>query len=420
MKKPFTTTILLANRGISMQRPYKLICASQFKSLLSTLLLLPLLVVSHLTHAQNTGKPPILIVSAVTPQTPEDQSEDLDELERSLYFGLGVGRSSLDPYTDEIPGVDVSEGKQTGAQLTLGLDVNRWFSLELHGADLGRAELSDNTSIGYREYGLSALVYLGDDRDRFNRRGWTVFGRTGAGHLSNTASEGVRFKQNEGLHWILGAGAEFSTRSGFALRAEGIAFDTDVSYLQLGLIYRIRRSTGWLSSLPGFTPSGPALKEKQELMAGVVSRMPTPDDDDGDSILRRDDKCPDTPQGVAVGDNGCAVFNGVIDGLTFRSGSAELTESGLVVLESVASSLLQIPEARARVSAHTDSSGDADANMQLSRQRALAVARYLVQRGISKDRLEARAFGELRPIDTNTTAAGRRYNRRVEIDLIAE
>lgn len=383
-------------------------------------LLLPLLVVPFAALAQQSDDALLMLDSAQSSSAYEAHGENVDELNRTLYLGLGVGRSYLEPYTDAIPGLNVEQGEQTGVQLTVGMDVNRWFSLEVHGADLGRAELSNNTSIGYREYGLSALVYLGSNRERFNRRGWTVFGRTGAGHLSNSASGDVQFKQNEGLHWILGAGAEFSTRSGFALRAEGIAFDADVSYVQLGLVYRIGRSSKWLSSSPGAGLSGSALQERRDAMSGDVGRIPTADDSDGDGIRGADDKCPDTPQNVAVGNNGCALLDGVIDGLTFVSGSAELTESGLVVLDSVAASLLQIPEARARVTAHTDSSGDADANMELSRQRAFEVARYLIQKGIAKDRLEARAFGELRPIDTNTTPMGRGFNRRVEIDLIAE
>jgi len=347
--------------------------------------------------------------------TQEQESAASDKLQRTMYFGLGGGVSNLDPDTDKVPGVEVSDGEQAAAQLTLGMDVNKWLSVEFHGTELGEVELSDDTSIAYSEYGFSGLVYLGGARDRKNRHGWTVFGRAGVGHLSNDSNDAV-YKQNEEIHMVLGAGTEFSTRSGLALRAEALAFDTDASYLQLGLIYRIGRSTNWFS-----TPlTAEALKDRMSRMSGKGNREPTPDDHDGDGVLKRDDKCPDTPGTVAVGKNGCALFNGVVDGLTFLSGSAELTDSAREVLDSVAASLRQIPGARARVSAHTDNYGDSDVNMKLSQDRAFSVARYLVGQGITKDRLEARAFGETRPIDTNSTVAGRRYNRRVEIDLIAE
>ncbi len=341
-------------------------------------------------------------------------------LKRAPYVGIGAGRSTLTPDTDNAIGIDITDDTQTGIQLTLGLDVNNRWSVELHGADLGSVELSDNSSISYRELGLSALFYGGGARERFNRQGWTVFGRTGVGSLFNSASGQVRYEKNEGLHWILGAGVERSTRSGLALRAEGIAFDRDVTYMQLGLLYRFDSAKVWLPTLPGLGSRRAAIAHKRELMSGKVDRIPTEQDADGDGVLRLDDKCPDTPSGIAVGENGCAVFNGVIDGLTFVSGSAELTVEAQRVLDSVANSLQQIPEARARVTAHTDSLGEADANMRLSQQRALSVARYLVNKGIRKARLEARAFGEIRPIDTNATVQGRRNNRRVEIDLIAE
>lgn len=381
-------------------------------------LILFLPTVSHIVHAQQSDIAAEPVESVSTQRVFSVSEQATDELVRTLYLGLGVGRSSLKPDTEALLGVGVSKGKQTGFQVTLGMDLSKWFSVELHGTDLGRAELSNNTTIGYREYGLSALFYLGGDRNRSNRRGWTVFGRTGFGHLSNQASNGVQIDNNKRQHWILGAGTEFSTRSGFALRAESIAFDTDASYLQLGLIYRLGGSQGWLSKLPGSGIGSRGLASKPGRLSG--GRVPTRGDEDGDGVLQRDDKCPDTPLHVAVGENGCAVFNGLIDGLTFHSGSALLTDDALVVLGGVAASLKQIPEARARVSAHTDSQGSAEVNMSLSRQRALAVARYLIQQGIPKARLEARAFGELRPIDTNTTPAGRRFNRRVEIDLIAE
>jgi len=340
-------------------------------------------------------------------------------LQRTVYLGLGVGRSRLEPDREEISGLDITDGVERGVQATLGLDLNKWLSVEMHAADLGRARLSEGLSIAFRGYGLSALVYVGDDRDRLNRRGWTVFGRTGISYLSTRASDGLPLRYDEWPRWILGAGTEFSLRSGLAFRAEGIAFDTDVSYLQLALVYRIDGSYNGLSRVPGvaWLMSGRHGGRPQQ---GLIDPLLPADDRDADGIEQDADRCPDTPRGIAVGRDGCALFNGVVEGLTFHIGSASLTNEAVVVLENVAVSLLQIPESKARIAAHTDSLGDAEANRMLSRQRALSVARYLVQRGVPIARLEARAFGESRPVDTNTTADGRRNNRRVEIDLIAE
>ena len=354
----------------------------------------------------------------------ESTSESSGSRERAPYVGLGVGLSNLDPDTSEADDIRVLDDDQTGYQLTLGVDLSDWFSVELHGADLGEAEFSGGGTIRYREYGLSGLAYLGGARSRFNCHGWTVFGRTGIGYLSASAGGDLDFRQDNEVSLILGLGAEFSTLSGFGLRAEGIAFDGDVSYLQLGLIYRLGRAPAWMGGKHDVVSKGQQpdriTQERIERMSGQNLRTPSVADKDGDGIDEKSDMCPDTPSRISVGDNGCAVFNGVIDGLTFQSGSAVLTPDARVVLDSIAASLRQQPDARARVSAYTDSQGNADNNLQLSKLRAFEVAKYLVLSGVAKARLEARAFGELRPIDTNTTEQGRSNNRRVEIVLIDE
>jgi len=56
--------------------------------------------------------------------------------------------------------------------------------------------------------------------------------------------------------------------------------------------------------------------------------------------------------------------------------------------------------------------------MALSRNRALAVVRYLIAQGVPIERMEARAFGETAPIADNNTRAGRLLNRRVEFRVV--
>jgi outer membrane protein OmpA-like peptidoglycan-associated protein len=200
---------------------------------------------------------------------------------------------------------------------------------------------------------------------------------------------------------LLGAGAEFALRNGLGLRAEAIAFDEDASLVQIGVIYRL----------------GKTIELSRD--SGQSSDDPQSDSDE-DGVVFADDNCPDTPSNIAVDENGCAVFNGVVDGVEFLPASAKLTPGARTVLDTVADSLIELADARALIAAHTDSAGDAGVNMQLSQWRAFEVARYLVNRGVDAARLEARAFGETRPIDVNSTSQGRRNNRRVEITLIAE
>jgi len=81
----------------------------------------------------------------------------------------------------------------------------------------------------------------------------------------------------------------------------------------------------------------------------------------------------------------------------------------------VADRLAECPTTPVTISAHTDNVGDDNYNQNLSKGRAKSVLRFLFDRGIDINRMQARAFGETRPIDTNDTAEGRTRNRRVEL-----
>lgn len=67
---------------------------------------------------------------------------------------------------------------------------------------------------------------------------------------------------------------------------------------------------------------------------------------------------------------------------------------------------------------HTDSTGDADYNQQLSMMRTNSVAAYLVSSNLYQARLQTIAFGETQPVASNDTEDGRHQNRRVELPII--
>jgi outer membrane protein OmpA-like peptidoglycan-associated protein len=70
-----------------------------------------------------------------------------------------------------------------------------------------------------------------------------------------------------------------------------------------------------------------------------------------------------------------------------------------------------------RIEVHTDFVGPAEDNMRLSGERALAIKQWLVDHGIAASRLLAVAFGESRPITSNSTVEGMYANRRVEFHI---
>jgi OOP family OmpA-OmpF porin len=77
--------------------------------------------------------------------------------------------------------------------------------------------------------------------------------------------------------------------------------------------------------------------------------------------------------------------------------------------------LKENPERTVTIEGYTDSTGSEEYNLDLSQRRAQSVQDFLLQNGISTDRITARGYGEASPVATNSTEAGRLQNRRVEI-----
>lgn len=105
------------------------------------------------------------------------------------------------------------------------------------------------------------------------------------------------------------------------------------------------------------------------------------------------------------------------DRVLFDLGSADISDEFAALLDRVATTAELAPDATIRVSGHTDISGNDQINDVLSQARADAVADYLIASGVAEDRLEAIGYGSKRPIADNSTAEGRRANRRIDIEF---
>ncbi len=112
-------------------------------------------------------------------------------------------------------------------------------------------------------------------------------------------------------------------------------------------------------------------------------------------------------QGVAV----------LLPEVFFKFDSAELSRRASLKLVDVADVLndRRASMRHVHVEGHTDAVGDAQYNQQLSENRAITVADYLVDQGLERSRVDARGFGERYPIADNESRKGRALNRRVEI-----
>lgn len=106
------------------------------------------------------------------------------------------------------------------------------------------------------------------------------------------------------------------------------------------------------------------------------------------------------------------------NGIGFDTNSYQLSSSINNTLQGVAKILVEYPNTSLVVEGHTDSTGSDLTNQILSEKRAEAVRSYLVSQGVAPGRAIARGMGERLPICSNTTAAGRTCNRRVEIQIL--
>lgn len=123
-----------------------------------------------------------------------------------------------------------------------------------------------------------------------------------------------------------------------------------------------------------------------------------------------------------IGDSGARIINTgsqlivrLPEAITFPVDSAQVKGSLVDDLYAIAGNLQDYPNTTVRVIGHTDNTGTAAYNQDLSIRRANAVRSILLQGGVSSSRIRAIGMGEEQPIATNATPEGRQANRRVEI-----
>ena len=193
---------------------------------------------------------------------------------------------------------------------------------------------------------------------------------------------------------------------------------------------------------------------------------PVTSDRDGDGIVDLQDKCPDDPEdmdriqdtdgcpekdadsdGVPDVRDACPLVPGMEQGdpkrdgcsakapqklvveadkgelrllepVQFETATADIKAVSFPLLDEVVGVMNDAPDIRIAVHGHTDSRGSAAYNRELSRRRANAVVKYLIDKGISASRLEAQGFGAEKPIASNDTDQGRATNRRVEFKIL--
>jgi outer membrane protein OmpA-like peptidoglycan-associated protein len=110
----------------------------------------------------------------------------------------------------------------------------------------------------------------------------------------------------------------------------------------------------------------------------------------------------------------------ILPEVTFDANQAKILSSSRAILKELKEQLDKYPKIRIDILGHTGNLGNDQFNLTLSLQRAKKVKDYLAKMGVSESRLNYHGFGESRPVADNGTEEGRRKNRRIEFEVVAE
>lgn len=103
--------------------------------------------------------------------------------------------------------------------------------------------------------------------------------------------------------------------------------------------------------------------------------------------------------------------------INFGSGNAVITEFSKPTVDAVAAAVKDCAGTQMEVGGHTDQMGDDASNQKLSENRANAVVAALVERGVPKERMTAKGYGETKLLDTATSRDALAKNRRIEFSV---
>ncbi len=173
---------------------------------------------------------------------------------------------------------------------------------------------------------------------------------------------------------------------------------------------------GSLNQHPAASPA----PEPTPAPAAPVAQAPM--DSDRDGVVDSMDACPNTSRNLAVDSRGCVILDASQREQTlavhFDTNQSVVKDEYQIEIEEFADFLREYNNTTVVIEGHTDSDGAEDYNQALSERRANAVMNVLINRyRIAASRLSAVGYGESRPVATNSTAAGKAQNRRIDASV---
>jgi len=319
------------------------------------------------------------------------------------YIGnITIGGAAY--FADSDRGIDDDIGFFFGGEMPL---ANRW-SLDGNAyiIDSDVKFVSGDANVNFYRLGLNYHLNMLNDWQPYVGFGFGSLDVDKTGSVNDmdegTFDVGFGMKRFINDRWMLRG--DFKFVNGFDSHVWDEAVSVGVSYA-FG-----RRSTPAARPVAATPTPAPAVAER---------------DSDGDGVVDSRDKCPDTPRNLAVDADGCPILD--INQrrqellVNFDFDRSEVKPQYDAEIAEFAEFMQTYGNTNAVIEGHTDSVGTEEYNQGLSERRANAVRNELVnEHNIPAGRVSTVGYGESRPVDTNSTDAGRANNRRIEAVISVE
>jgi len=345
---------------------------------------------------------------------------------QKLYINPSIGYQLFDSKRD----LDEAATKTIGAEFRF---MPRWAVEAVYStADADRKNAGGRSDL--EEFRVDGLYYFADPDEK-----WNPYVSVGAGHadFDGSAPPFSAGTDHDETRVNAGVGVRYNVNETISLRGDlrefhGIDESTFDTVASVGISFGLGREVAAASDAPREPEPRPEPRDSDSdgvpdnrdqcsdtPRGASVDNRGCERDSDNDGVVNSKDECPDTESGAEVDEQGCVGEEEAVEtrelSIQFPLESAEIDNRFDDELREVASFMEEHPQTVVEIAGHSDSTGPADYNQELSQRRAEAVAERLSSTlGVDSDRVSARGYGEDEPVADNDTPEGRAENRRVE------